>query len=151
MSVSINKVILIGNIGTKPEIKKLKESGKEMAIFTLATNEQWKKKESGETIKTTEWHKIIVFSKGILQVIKKYLRKGDKVYIEGKLRTREYKDKQGIIRFFTEIILVQYNCNLILLNNKKRDNHEESYSQHQEKDKNNKLLDENEIEEDIPF
>lgn len=98
----INKVILIGNLGTDPEVRTL-ENGTKIARFSLATSEAWKDKATGEKMEATEWHKIVVWQKKA-EYVEKYIKKGSKVYIEGKLKTDEYDDKDGIKRYSTNII-----------------------------------------------
>jgi len=86
---SINKVIIVGNVGSEPEIKIKQQGGEELAIFSVATGERWKDKNTREQKEKTDWHKVVVFSPGLVRVVKEYVHKGSKVYIEGKLRTRE--------------------------------------------------------------
>jgi len=114
--MSINKVILIGNCTAEPKIMMTKE-GREIANFNLVTNESWKNK-NGEKQERAEFHKIICFSQGLVNVIKNYVQKGSKLYIEGQLQTRKYTDKDGTEKYITEIILQNYNSVLQLLNNK---------------------------------
>ena len=102
MSGSINKVILIGNLGKDPETRHL-ESGVSVANFPIATSEVYKDRKTGERVSQTEWHNIVVW-RGLADVADKYLKKGDKVYIEGKLRTRSWQDQEGNNRYTTEVI-----------------------------------------------
>ena len=118
MAGSINKVILVGNVGSDPEIKTT-QAGSEIANFSIATSEKWKDKLSGEMKEKTDWTRIVVFSPGLVNVIKEYVNKGSKLYIEGKLQTREYDDAQGNKRYTTEVILSQYNSQLVLLDSRK--------------------------------
>ena len=101
---SVNKVILIGNLGKDPEIRSL-NNGKEVANFSIATSESWKDKTTGERKERTEWHNICVFSEGLVSVIKRYVKKGSKVYVEGALQTRKCQDKTGTARYSTEVVL----------------------------------------------
>lgn len=117
MVVSLNKVTLIGNVGKEPEIR-LTQEGKEIVTFTLATTENWKDKNSGERREKTEWHRIIVFIPALVNIIKNYINKGTRVYIEGSLQTREWNDQTGIKKYTTEIVLQTYNSAVILLGNK---------------------------------
>lgn len=110
---SLNKVILIGNVGKDPEIRATHD-GREVANITLATSERWTDK-SGEKKEKTEWHKVNCFNPGLVDVIRKYLRKGSKVYIEGQLQTRKWQDKDGNDKYSTEVTLQGYNCQLIIL------------------------------------
>ena len=113
--MTINKVIIIGNVGQDPEIR-LTQDGREIANFSLATTESWKDKSSGEKKERTEWHKISVFSQGLVNIIKQYVKKGSKLYIEGALQTRKWKDGNGIEKYSTEIVLQNYNSTLQILN-----------------------------------
>jgi len=113
--MSINKVILIGNLCKDPDIKATK-LGKEIANLSVATNEQWKDKTTGETKKKTEFHNVVIYQEGIVRFVKQYIKKGDKVYIEGSLQTRKWQDKNDNDRYTTEIILQGYNCQLQALN-----------------------------------
>ncbi|MBG15123.1 MAG: single-stranded DNA-binding protein [Crocinitomicaceae bacterium] len=102
MASSVNKVILIGNLGKDPEVRHL-ESGVGVANFSLATSETYKDRKTGERVSQTEWHNVVLW-RGLADVAEKYLKKGDKIYIEGKLRTRSWQDQQGNNRYSTEII-----------------------------------------------
>ena len=102
MSSSVNKVILIGNLGKDPEVRHL-ESGVGVANFSIATSENYKDRKTGEKVSQTEWHNVVLW-RGLADVAEKYLKKGDKVYIEGKLRTRTWQDQQGNNRYTTEIV-----------------------------------------------
>ena len=102
MSGSVNKVILIGNLGKDPEVRHL-ENGTAVASFSIATSESYKDKTSGEKIVNTDWHNIVIW-RGLAEVAEKYLDKGDKVYIEGKLKTRTWQDKEGATRYTTEVV-----------------------------------------------
>jgi single-strand DNA-binding protein len=118
MAGSINKVILVGNVGSDPEIKTTQVGG-EIANFSIATSERWKDKASGEMKEKTDWTRVVVFSPGLVNVIKEYVNKGSKLYIEGKLQTREYDDAQGNKRYSTEVVLSQYNSQLVLLDSRR--------------------------------
>ena len=120
---SVNKVIIVGNVGNQPEIRATQASGEELATFSLATSERWKDKNSGEQKEKTDWHRVVVFSPGLVRVVKEYVNKGSKLYIEGKLRTREYEDESGIKKYTTEIVLASYSGTLVLLD-AKRDSQE---------------------------
>jgi single-strand DNA-binding protein len=102
MSKGVNKVILVGNLGQKPEIR-YTATQSAVANLSLATTESWKDKESGETVNKTEWHKVVYFGK-LAEIIEKYLDKGSKVYVEGKLQTRKWQDKNGADRWTTEVV-----------------------------------------------
>ncbi len=113
MSGSLNKVTLIGNLGNDPEIRSTAQ-GKEFANLSLATTDSWKD-QSGERQSKTEWHRVTVFNEGLVRVIKNYLKKGAKVYIEGELRTRKWQDNEGKDRYTTEVVMQGFNGNLIML------------------------------------
>lgn len=113
--MSVNKIILIGNLGKDPDFKTM-SNGNEVALFSLATSESWKDRETGERREKTEWHRIVCYSKGLIGIIKQYVKKGSKLYIEGKLQTRKWTDKQGIEKYTTEVIMQGYNCTLQMLN-----------------------------------
>lgn len=112
---SLNKVLLLGNLGSDPEIRTLSGGGK-VASFRLATTEHWKK--DGEKRERTEWHSVVVFNDGLVGIVEKYLRKGSKVYIEGQLQTRKWQDKSGNDRYTTEVVLQAYKGELKLLDGK---------------------------------
>ena len=116
-SGTINKVILIGNLGRDPEIRTM-QNGKEMASFSIATSESWTDKSSGIRSEKTDWHNIVVFSEGLVKVVKDFVRKGSKVYVEGSLRTRKYTDQNGSERYITEILLQNFSGVLALLDSR---------------------------------
>jgi single-strand DNA-binding protein len=115
--MSINKVILVGNVGQDPEIRSTQD-GREIASFSVATSESWKDKSSGEKKEKTEWHRIVVFSQGLVGVIRNYVKKGTKLYLEGSLQTRKWTDNQGVEKFTTEIVLQNFNSTLQILDSK---------------------------------
>jgi single-strand DNA-binding protein len=117
MSGSVNKSTLIGHLGKDPEIRSFQDGGR-VAHFSVATSESWKDKESGERKERTEWHRVSIMSEGLVGVAEKYLKKGSKVYVEGKLETRKWTDRDGIERYTTEIVLRPYSGELILLDRK---------------------------------
>lgn len=114
MANSINKVTLIGNVGRDPEIRTTQD-GKEIASITLATSESWKDRASGERKERTEWHRIVIFADGLVNIIKNYVKKGSKIYIEGSLQTRKWVDNAGVERYTTEIVLQNFNSALLML------------------------------------
>lgn len=118
MAGSINKVILIGNVGKDPEIRMLGD-GKEVANLSLATSETWKDKMTGERKEKTEWHRIAVFNENLVKVIKSYITKGSKLYIEGQLQTRKWTDKEGKDVYTTEVVLQNFNSALTMLDGNK--------------------------------
>jgi len=115
--MSVNKVILVGNVGQDPEIKNMQD-GKEIATFSLATSESWKDKNSGEKRDKTEWHRIVIFSQGLVGIVKNYVKKGTKLYIEGQLQTRKWSDSNGVEKYTTEIVLQQFNSSLQILDSR---------------------------------
>lgn len=117
MAGSLNKVILIGNLGRDPEIRNTND-GKEIASLTIATSESWKDKMTGEKKEKTEWHRVVIFSEGLVSVVKNYTKKGSKIYIEGSLQTRKWVDNTGQEKYTTEIVLQNFNSQLILLDSK---------------------------------
>lgn len=114
MSGSVNKVIFVGNVGRDPEVKSF-PSGDKIAEFSLATSERWTDKQSGEKKDKTEWHRIVVRGDGLVRVVENYLRKGSKVYLEGKLQTRKWQDKDGQDRYQTEVVVSAIGGQLTLL------------------------------------
>ena len=114
MAGSVNKVILVGNLGADPEIRHTQD-GRPIAHLRVATNETWKDRNSGERRERTEWHRVVIFSEGLVRIAEQYLRKGSKVYIEGQLQTRKWVGQDGIERYTTEIVLQNYNGVLTML------------------------------------
>ena len=120
MAGSINKVILVGNLGKDPEVRAT-QSGSELCNLTIATSENWKDKSTGERKEKTEWHRVVIFNENIVRVAKEYLRKGSKVYIEGQLQTRKWTNKEGQDQYSTEVVLQGFNGNLTMLDSPNRD------------------------------
>ena len=115
MAGSLNKVLLIGRLGADPEIKQM-VNGKSVARLSLATSQSWKDKNSGEKKEKTEWHRIVVFNEGLVNVVQQYLKKGAQIYVEGQLSTRKWKDEQsGQDKYSTEIVIQGYNSSLTML------------------------------------
>ncbi|WP_409433763.1 single-stranded DNA-binding protein [Litorimonas sp. RW-G-Af-16] len=114
MAGSVNKVILVGNVGNDPEIRTFGNGGK-VANLSLATSESWRDKQSGEKKEKTEWHRVAVFGEGLVGVIERYVKKGSKLYIEGKLQTRKWQDRDGNDKYTTEIVLQGPGTNLTML------------------------------------
>ena len=110
MAGSVNKVILIGNLGRDPEVRTFQNGGK-VCNFSIATSETWKDRNSGERQERTNWHNIAIFNENLAQIAEQYLRKGSKVYVEGQLETRKWRDQAGNDRYTTEVVLQGYNCN----------------------------------------
>jgi single-strand DNA-binding protein len=120
MSASLNKAIVIGNLGKDPEIRSFQNGGR-AASFSLATSESWKDKETGERKERTEWHRVSILNDGLVTVAEKYLRKGSKVYVEGRMETRKWTDREGVERYSTEIVLRPYRGELVMLEGRKED------------------------------
>jgi single-strand DNA-binding protein len=114
MAGSVNKVILVGNLGKDPEIRRTQD-GRPIANLSVATSEQWRDKATGERKEKTEWHRVVIFSEGLAKVAEQYLKKGAKVYIEGQLQTRKWTDQSGVEKYSTEVVLQGFNSNLTML------------------------------------
>lgn len=117
---SVNKVILIGNVGADPEIRRT-QSGNPIANLRIATSETWRDRNSGERKEKTEWTNVVIFSEGLCKVVEQYVKKGSKLYIEGALQTRKWQDQSGNDRYSTEVVLQGFNCALTLLDGRKGD------------------------------
>ena len=127
MAGSVNKVILIGNLGRDPEVRSFPNGGK-VCNLTIATSERWKDKQSGERKERTEWHRVAIFSEGLVRIAEQYLKKGSKVYIEGQLETRKWQDKDGADRYSTEIALRSFGSTLTMLDGRSEGGGQSDYS-----------------------
>ena len=114
MAGSVNKVILIGNLGRDPEVRSFPSGGK-VVNLRVATSERWRDKQTGENRERTEWHSVAIFNENLGRVAEQYLRKGSKVYLEGQLETRKWQDQSGQDRYSTEVVLRQFRGELTLL------------------------------------
>jgi len=114
MAGSVNKVILIGNLGADPEIRRTQD-GRPIANLRVATSESWRDKATGERREKTEWHRVVIFNEGLCKIAEQYLKKGSKVYLEGALQTRKWTDKDGHERYSTEVVLQGFNSQLTML------------------------------------
>jgi single-strand DNA-binding protein len=114
MAGSVNKVILVGNLGADPEIRRTQD-GRPIANLRVATSETWRDRNTGERRERTEWHRVVIFSEGLAKVAEQYLKKGARVYIEGQLQTRKWQDQQGQDRYSTEVVLQGFNSTLTML------------------------------------
>ena len=114
MAGSVNKVILVGNLGKDPEVRRM-TSGDPVVNLSVATSESWRDKASGERKEKTEWHRVVIFNKNLAEVAEKYLRKGSKVYVEGQLQTRKWTDKDGAEKYSTEVVLQNFRGELTML------------------------------------
>ncbi len=128
MAGSVNKVILVGNVGNDPEIRSFNNGGK-VANFSLATSESWRDKQSGEKREKTEWHRVAIFQDGLVGVVERYVKKGSKLYIEGKLQTRKWTDRDGNDKYTTEVVLQGFGGNLTLLDSRNSQGGGGGYSQ----------------------
>ncbi|MFT6558650.1 MULTISPECIES: single-stranded DNA-binding protein [Sneathiella] len=113
MAGSVNKVILVGNLGADPEVRYM-QNGKPVCNLRIATSESWRDRESGERREKTEWHRVVIFSEGLCKIAENYLKKGSKVYLEGQLQTRQY-EQDGMTKYSTEIVLQGFNATLTML------------------------------------
>ena len=152
MAGSLNKVLLIGRLGADPEVKQM-VNGKSVARLSLATSQSWKDKSTGEKKEKTEWHRIVVFNEGLVNVVQQYLKKGAQVYIEGQLSTRKWKDeKSGQDKYSTEIIIQGYNSSLTMLGGGGRgiqnDNSSETISKNSDEASQ---VEQNDLDDEIPF
>ena len=152
MAGSLNKVLLIGRLGADPEIKQM-VNGKSVARLSIATSQSWKDKSSGERKEKTEWHRVVIFNEGLVNVVQQYVKKGTQVYIEGQLTTRKWKDeKSGIDRYSTEVVLQGFNSSFKILSSK---NSQIGTSQENISEKSSLPNDEssppNDLDDEIPF
>ena len=152
MAGSLNKVLLIGRLGADPEIKQM-VNGKNVARLSLATSQSWKDKNTGERKEKTEWHRIVIFNEGLINVIQQYLKKGANVYVEGQLSTRKWKDEStGQDKYSTEIVLQGYNSSLTMLDGKNKNSDTSSVSDSKSSLPNDNLNQDNsDLDDEIPF
>ena len=154
---SVNKVILLGNLGRDPEIRSM-QSGSKMATFSMATSKRWRDKNTQEQRDKTSWHNIVVFGDGLVDIVEKYVKKGSKIYVEGELQTRKWQDQDGKDRYTTEVVLQGYSSNLTLLDSRNSNNNIEDQSINTDQAASNvenpdssKSFDSSESDDDIPF
>ena len=151
MAGSLNKVLLIGRLGADPEIKQM-VNGKSVARLSLATSQSWKDKNTGEKKEKTEWHRIVVFNEGLVNVVQQYLKKGAQVYIEGQLSTRKWKDEQtGQDKYSTEIVLQGYNSTLTMLGGSNSSNVASSSNNKNNDFDQSNPPNNNDLDDEIPF
>ena len=154
MSGSLNKVQIIGRLGADPEIKQM-VNGKNVARLSVATSQSWKDKSSGERKEKTEWHRVVIFNEGLVNVVQQYLKKGANVYIEGQLSTRKWKDESsGQDKYSTEIVLQGYNSSLTMLDSRNNSKNESSNLVTEKKSSlPNENLNQNntDLDDEIPF
>ena len=152
MAGSLNKVQLIGRLGADPEIKQM-VNGKNIARLSIATSQSWKDKSTGERKEKTEWHRVVIFNEGLINVIQQYLKKGANVYLEGQLATRKWRDeKSGQDKYSTEIVLQGYNSSLTMLDGKNKSNNSNETSQTKSALPNDEISqDKSDLDDEIPF
>ena len=149
MAGSLNKVLLIGRLGADPEVKQM-VNGKSVARLSLATSQSWKDKNTGEKKEKTEWHRIVVFNEGLVNVVQQYLKKGAQVYVEGQISTRKWKDEQsGQDKYSTEILIQGYNSSLTMLGGGNQNNISSQENKNNFDD--NQITDHSNLDDDIPF
>jgi len=150
MAGSLNKVLLIGRLGADPEIKQM-VNGKSVARLSLATSQAWKDKNSGEKKEKTEWHRIVVFNEGLVNVVKQYLKKGAQIYVEGQISTRKWKDEQsGQDKYTTEIVIQGYNSSLTMLGGGGSSNNLSNQDKPQTTEDTSQAI-KNDLDDEIPF
>ena len=152
MAGSLNKVLLIGRLGADPEIKQM-VNGKNVARLSIATSQSWKDKSSGERKEKTEWHRVVIFNEGLVNIVQQYLKKGANVYIEGSISTRKWKDEStGQDKFSTEIVLQGYNSSLTMLDGKSKSDGSNFVSENKSSLPNDNLnQDSSDLDDEIPF
>ena len=152
MAGSLNKVLLIGRLGADPEIKQM-VNGKNVARLSLATSQSWKDKSSGERKEKTEWHRVVIFNEGLVNVVQQYLKKGANVYIEGALTTRKWKDEStGQDKYSTEIVLQGYNSSLTMLDGKSKSDSSNLVTENKSSLPNDDIKSvNNDLDDEIPF
>jgi single-strand DNA-binding protein len=157
MAGSVNKVIIIGNVGKDPEIRRTQD-GKAIANLSVATSETWRDKNSGERKEKTEWHRVVIFNEALCKVVEQYLKKGAKVYVEGALQTRKWTDQSGVEKYSTEIVLQGFNSTLTMLDKpggESRDEPERPISQRAAPKRPDPIssgrLPRDDMDDDVPF
>ena len=149
MSGSLNKVLLIGRLGADPEIKQM-VNGKNVARLSLATSQSWKDKNTGEKKQKTEWHRVVIFNEGLVNVVQQYLKKGSQVYIEGQLSTRKWRDEQsGQDKYSTEVVIQGYNSSLTMLGGRSENENNNQNTSSLTKDEMPSTS--NDLDDEIPF
>ena len=153
MAGSLNKVLLIGRLGADPEIKQM-VNGKNVARLSLATSQSWKDKSTGERKEKTEWHRVVIFNEGLVNIVQQYLKKGANIYIEGQLSTRKWKDEaSGQDKYSTEIVLQGYNSSLTMLDSKNSKNESQNLVSENKSSLPNENLNQDsaDLDDEIPF
>jgi|TARA_B100000579_G_scaffold248828_1_gene204444 single-strand DNA-binding protein len=152
MAGSLNKVLLIGRLGADPEIKQM-VNGKNVARLSLATSQSWKDKSTGERKEKTEWHRVVIFNEGLVNIVQQYLKKGANIYIEGQLSTRKWKDEtSGQDKYSTEIVLQGYNSSLTMLDSRGKGENSNLVNENKSSlPKENLNQDNSDLDDEIPF
>ena len=152
MAGSLNKVQLIGRLGADPEVKQM-VNGKNVARLSIATSQTWKDKSSGERKEKTEWHRVVIFNEGLVNVVQQYLKKGANVYVEGQLSTRKWKDEStGQDKYSTEIVLQGYNSSLTMLDGRNKNESSNLVSDNKSSLPKDSLNQDNtDLDDEIPF
>jgi len=150
MSGSVNKVILVGNVGKDPEVRHTQD-GKPIVNLSIATSESWRDRNSGERKEKTEWHRVVIFSEGLAKIAEQYVRKGSSIYVEGQLQTRKWTDKDGVDKYSTEVVLQGFNATLTLLGGKQDGTSERPASTEQEFKKEVKQHFGRDLDDEVPF
>ena len=156
MAGSVNKVILLGNLGKDPDIRSM-QNGKKVANFGIATSKRWTDRDTQEKKEKTSWHSIVVFNEGLVGIVEQYVKKGSQIYIEGELQTRKWQDQEGKDRYTTEVVLQGYNSNLTLLGSRNQSENIENQTQSMDNNSisddsfGNTTTDSSNLDEDIPF
>lgn len=150
MAGSVNKVIIVGNLGRDPESRSFQNGGK-VVTLRVATSEQWKDKSTGERRDRVEWHQVAIHNEGLATIAERYLRKGSKVYIEGQLRTRKWTDQQGVERYTTEIVLQGYQALLVLLDHAQGDRRDDRGDGGQQQRSRETDAFGGDLDDDVPF
>jgi single-strand DNA-binding protein len=144
MAGSVNKVILVGNLGADPEVRHTQD-GRPICNLRIATSESWRDKNTGERRERTEWHRVVIFSEPLCKVAQEYLHKGSSVYLEGQLQTRKWEDKDGHERYTTEVVLQGFNCQMTFLKSPTNEGTERGESS------SSRSSSQRELDDEIPF
>jgi len=152
MAGSLNKVLLIGRLGADPEIKQM-VNGKNVARLSVATSQSWKDKATSERKEKTEWHRVVIFNEGLVNIVQQYLKKGANVYIEGALTTRKWKDESsGQDKYSTEIVLQGYNSSLTMLDGRNKNDSSNLVTENKSSLPNDDIKSaNNDLDDEIPF
>ena len=140
MAGSVNKIILIGSLGKDPDVRTM-PSGDKVVNLSVATSESWKDKQTGERKEKTEWHRVVIFNKGLVTIAEQYLRKGSKIYLEGQLETRKWTDQSGVEKYSTEVVLRPYRGELTMLDGKDSQNGDTQQAPPTESDEHDSIPD----------